>query len=176
MNIRLTPIWKTQLENPFYSARDDNTDESKWKARLNSCSTLPVGKGISKKNPREGIVISYSSKSDNALIHKENNLLQYYLLYISPFQLSAVLAKTLPSTSSIVLTEKEISGDCGIWIQLAALRMLYWIRTRSLYHAGLSHRREMQVAIISQVQNRITNSGCGCSAPFRSLGNKWKWV
>lgn len=119
-------------------------------------------------------MISYSSKSDNALIHKENNLLQYYLLYISLFQLSAVLAKTLPSTSSVVLTEKEISGDCGIWIQLAALRMLYWIRTRSLYHAGLSHRREMQVAIISQVQNRITNStsGGGCSAPFRSLGNK----
>lgn len=36
--------------------------------------------------------------------------------------------------------------------------MLYWIRTRSLYHAGLNHRREMQVAIINHVQNGITKS------------------
>lgn len=45
-----------------------------------------------------------------------------------------------------------------IWIQPVGIRMLYWIRTRSLYHAGLNHRREMQVAIINHVQNGITKS------------------
>lgn len=45
-----------------------------------------------------------------------------------------------------------------ICIGTAVVRMLYWIKTRSLYHAELSHREEMQVAKISQVQNWITKS------------------
>lgn len=48
------PAWKYEL---FYCAWLDNTDGSKLKARLNSCSAPSVGEGISRKNPGKGIVI-----------------------------------------------------------------------------------------------------------------------
>lgn len=68
-----------------------------------------------------------------------------------------------------------------IWMRPGGARMLYWVRTRSLHHAGLSHRREMQVAIISRVQNWITKSLEAVVVqhllgPWERLLNKWKWV
>lgn len=78
-----------------------------------------------------------------------------------PFSAFSCVGKAVLRLSLLLLLSSLLKRKfllTVIRVQPAGFRMLCWIRTRSLCRAGLSHWREMQVAIISQVQNRITKS------------------
>lgn len=147
------PSWKFKL---FYCAWEDNADESKWKARLNSYSMPSVGKGISKKNLRKGNC-GLATVPNQTMPWSIKKTISCNLPFSAFFCVGkAVLRLSLLLPLSPLLKRKHL--QTVIWIQPAGIRVLCWIRTRSLYPPGLSHWREMQVAIISQVQNRITKS------------------